>query len=411
MNVKLKRPKVGQSIKGNRMLREMAMTIVATTISIVLTFGTGMWIDKRKEKQDGRQMAMMVVSDIDMNVEFFQELARDEERQYELTRYVERHMDQIEQISSDTILEVWSYLTEGDIYSPDESKERIFNSSQQTWKNIDNAQFINIVQAFYQSRRLYDEHFEREMGWRAPVSREDFYRLMTSEASWDIGELIDLLKELIPTRPVQVYLEFSNNRSRTIYNAANSWQQMSDQCKFIMSITDDELQEYLNKQKRSGSPVTERQLIGTWTARASLDNREESIEFRRDHTFVHRVDQYRSKDIFTGRIIIRRTMEGTWRLKGDSLFRDYDSDSYALDRNDVQCTEDMKDSLEKLITEYTEIINKRNEQEKQQGLTGQQRSNTAFIDRSGRKIELGKTTLDEDGNEELSTSYMVKAQK
>lgn len=406
MNVKLEVPKVGKSIKGNTMLRKMAMTIVATTVSIVLTFGTGMWIDNRKEKQDGRQMAMMVVSDMDMNVEFFQELARNEERQYELVRYVERHMDQIEQISPDTIQEVWNYLTEGDIYSPDESKERIFNSSQQTWKNIDNAQFINIVQAFYQSRRLYDEHFEREIHWRAPVSREDLYKLMTSETGWGTKVLIGHLKELIPTRQVQVYLEYSNNRSKNIYSAANSWQQMSDQCKFIMSITDDELQEYINKQKRSGSPVTERQLIGTWTARASLD-RDEYIEFRRNHTLIHRVDQYLTEGIFTGQILIRRTLEGTWRLEGDSLFRNYDSDSYVLNMNDVQCAEDMKDSLENLIAKYTEKLNKLNEQKKQQGK--RRSAKTAFIDQSGRKIELGETTLDDDGKEVLSTSYMVKA--
>ena len=136
-------------------VREMTMTIIATTISIVLTFGTAMWLERKQKLENGRQMAMMVISDIDENIKFFNELAKQEKEHLEMASYVENHLDQINQIAYDTLSEVFRYLLEENIYTIDDSKERIFNSSQDTWKNIDNPMFISIVQSFYLERRQW----------------------------------------------------------------------------------------------------------------------------------------------------------------------------------------------------------------------------------------------------------------
>ena len=224
------------------------MTILATSISIVLTFGTGQWLDERKKKESGRQMAMMVISDIDENVAAFKELAESEEKLFEMAKYVEQHLDEINQLSKDTLLDVWNYIIDGDIYMIDDSKERIFNSSQDTWKNIDNALFINIVQSFYQERRIYDEQFKDDVAFRFPLSGEEEYSRMVSTSHWGKEEIAAVLKELIPSRKVQLYFDYSPVRSRHMYSIVSQWQQKSDQLKFIMGITDEELQEYLNKQ-------------------------------------------------------------------------------------------------------------------------------------------------------------------
>ena len=43
----------------------MALTTVATTISIVLTFGTSAWLENREEEQVRRVLAMTIINDID----------------------------------------------------------------------------------------------------------------------------------------------------------------------------------------------------------------------------------------------------------------------------------------------------------------------------------------------------------
>ena len=65
MNVKFRMPKFGQMQGGKSMLRELLMTTLGTTISIVLTFGTAAWLEHRQQAKNRRQTAMMVLSNIE----------------------------------------------------------------------------------------------------------------------------------------------------------------------------------------------------------------------------------------------------------------------------------------------------------------------------------------------------------
>ena len=65
MNVKFKMPKFGRDQTGRGWLKELLMTFLGTTISIVLTFGTSAWLDHRQQIKNRRQTAMMVLSNIE----------------------------------------------------------------------------------------------------------------------------------------------------------------------------------------------------------------------------------------------------------------------------------------------------------------------------------------------------------
>ena len=351
-------------------------------------------------------MAMMVISDIDETIKDFYEYAKWEEKHLELAKYVENHLDQIDQFSVDTLDDMLNYLVEAEVYKIDESKERIFNSSPETWKNIDNPLFIKIVQSFYLERRMYDEKIDNNIIYRRPISTEENYQIMINADSWDIKEVVATLQMWIPTRKVQLYFDYSAYRSQELFYIAREWQQKSEQLKFIMGITDDELKEYLNKQNRTGEPVTDGQLLGTWTSTSAMGNIEESIEFRSDNSFVHNVVEYFNSPNFTGKVIITGTMKGTWHLDGDSLYRDYESNDWVLDRNNIEYSDNNKEFVEKEMFYYEEYLASMNGQLKENG--SKHRSNSAFIDSSGDKIELGKIIINEEGKEETSTSYMVR---
>lgn len=65
MNVKFKMPKFGRKLTGGSMMKELLLTILGTTISIVLTFGTAHYIEERQANQARRLMAMTIINDID----------------------------------------------------------------------------------------------------------------------------------------------------------------------------------------------------------------------------------------------------------------------------------------------------------------------------------------------------------
>lgn len=65
MNVKFKMPKFGRHLTVKGSLKELLMTFLGTTISIVLTFGTSALLDNHQKAAQQRQTAIMSVYDID----------------------------------------------------------------------------------------------------------------------------------------------------------------------------------------------------------------------------------------------------------------------------------------------------------------------------------------------------------
>ena len=102
MNVKFKMPKFGRKLTGGGMVKELLLTTLATTISIVLTFGTARFIEKRQAEQAQRQTAMMLIHDIDESVAVLESLAESEEKQKSAIQYVIDHYDQIDSLPKDT---------------------------------------------------------------------------------------------------------------------------------------------------------------------------------------------------------------------------------------------------------------------------------------------------------------------
>jgi len=73
MKINFRAFRLGKMKGGQSMLKEMAMTIIATTISIILTFGSSSIIEKRQKEKNRRQTVMMVIHDIEENVKQLKE--------------------------------------------------------------------------------------------------------------------------------------------------------------------------------------------------------------------------------------------------------------------------------------------------------------------------------------------------
>lgn len=412
MNVKFKMPKLGHNMTARGIAREIMMSTVATTISIILTFGTAYQVEKWQKRKAGRETAMMVIHDIDDNVRQLREVAKDEEKGYDLIQYALEHIDELNDFPNDTIEAIYVYLSEGYGYEFNDSEEKIFHSSQDSWKNIDNAQVIGIFEEFFQERHQYQTQFNSELVYKKPISREeeyDFYLASPSNSVYD--KLISLLSQKLKGKKTQLYLAYSISRQRTFISIANDWQRMSDQCKFAMGITDEELAAYIEKKNRTGRPIKEKELIDTWEEVASSEDAWESIEFKKDHTFTHLKGNKQSLAVFKGQIEHVLNMKGTWAVVGDSLIREYAKGSYyTLDTTHITYEEALADSVRNLIARFKEKLSRYNESNKDTSTMGR-RANAAFIDRSGNKIEMSKTKVNEDGKEEKYSSYMVRKRK
>jgi hypothetical protein len=81
MNAKFKMPKFGRDISGKGWFKELLLTFLGTTISIVLTFGTAQYFEQKQKNADARLLAMMVIHDMDNTVELLRRLAKEDAKE------------------------------------------------------------------------------------------------------------------------------------------------------------------------------------------------------------------------------------------------------------------------------------------------------------------------------------------
>jgi hypothetical protein len=410
MNIKFRMPKFQRMTTKGGVLREMTMTVIATTISIILTFGTAMWLEGRQKVKNGRQMAMMVIHDMDVNIQAFKDAARNEIAKGEFLSYMIAHADQVDTIAVDSLIKFWTFIATRESGIIEDSKEKIFNSSPETWKNIDNPTFIDIVQDFYVKRRVYYSYLEKDRAFIQPISEDELYQVMLNADDFFVPYDRAAVKQLLRDKRVALYTACWHGRQQFLDDAAADWQRMSDQCKFVMGITDAELEEYIKKQTRTGEPVRDRQLIGRWKGTSARGDNAEVFVFNKDHTFRHENVNSINNAFYTGRLIYKSCLTGRWHIVGDSLIREYDKDRhYDIDTTEMSCSEEMKDSVAHYLKTVREYVARYNEEAKDMDLG--RSAKKVSIDKSGNKIEIDYRTSDGQDNDGVPYQYLNRVKQ
>ena len=75
MNIKFKMPKFQRHLTNKAMWKELLLTFLGTTISIVLTFGTAHLLDVRQRVKDRKMSALMVTGNVERFARVLDDLA------------------------------------------------------------------------------------------------------------------------------------------------------------------------------------------------------------------------------------------------------------------------------------------------------------------------------------------------
>ena len=224
MNVKVRMPKFGISKKPNAQrgwVKELLLTILATSISIVLTFGTAYLIEHHQKMAARHQMAMMIIHDIDESIKQMEIVDS------MITDYSNLQLEIADGKYSNSIKMVIAELLQKDPSQVKftETTERIFTSNVDTWSTIGKADFIDNVSRCYITRAQFKNEiidaFHKEQ-W-------------INESELKIKELDDLLE--IDALFYMYYASNMINRMK-IANKLN---------KQIMGISDKDLEKFTTK--------------------------------------------------------------------------------------------------------------------------------------------------------------------
>ena len=148
MNIKLHTPKSLKMGSGMSSMKQFLLSILATTVSIVLTFGTAAYLDNKKKEKDKREIVMMVMYDMYGSLQTMKEAEAITHQLLDI---------QIKIAEDTTKFETLRYQGLAQIPMADytESTERIFSTSIETINTVGNVLFTEKVSEFYQMRKQF----------------------------------------------------------------------------------------------------------------------------------------------------------------------------------------------------------------------------------------------------------------
>ena len=152
MNIKLHIPKSLKAGSGLATLKQFIMSIVATSISIILTFGTAYFVDKNKKEKEKLEIAKMIIYDMDQTIKkiecndsAFNEVCR---MQLQVAQQPECFDSLRGQLFSLGGIAMTKFS---------ETTEKVFSNSIETINTIGNANFVDVVTKFYINRQSYKD--------------------------------------------------------------------------------------------------------------------------------------------------------------------------------------------------------------------------------------------------------------
>ncbi len=197
-------------------LRDFLMSLAATTVSIILTFGTTAIIDHKKQREEKREMALMIMFDMRESLDNIRQIDSDLKDLFDIQVDVLAHPGKLERSYYDMATRVpfASYTT---------TTENIFRSSIETIQTLGSILFIQTVSSFYDMRSQYK------------VQIVDSFQADADAALTRYEGLRDLR--------ISNYIFLSETY-------LNSMDRGYEQCKMLMKVSEKDLDAFSRQQKQ-----------------------------------------------------------------------------------------------------------------------------------------------------------------
>ncbi len=194
--------------------KQFFLSLLATTISIVLTFGTSAIIEHHKKEKAKKEMVMMIIYDFDKTIEQIQRAEAGFHQASERQQLIAIHPEYYDSLH----LQFTDAITASQMDFPETTKN-IFSSNIETFNTLGNVNFVHEVSCFYSMRDHYREQVLDEV--MNTVYETPFTESIENLFQFDFPDCYYMTK---------VYL--------------GSMQKSRDLCMKMMKISEEEMKEF-----------------------------------------------------------------------------------------------------------------------------------------------------------------------
>lgn len=329
--------------------KDILMSIIGTTISIALTFGTSSLIDHYQEKKARKLFAMTIIHEIDQDIEQVRKYAKGELELWQLNRYFWQNNYQFDKYPKDSLVMFYNLL-DPDNEFPEfvKSNEQIFNSTQTTWSTIDNNIFLSNIQNYYKLRSKLESRIKEDSCFSPYLTYAQYRRKDTIINGLIVSEDISkTIKRLYQPPSIVVKMVSQPYKRLMAYNQLLQYQSINEENKILMGISDKDLEEFALRTADARN-VSESDMVGSWIGKtytlfpSSVNDAQNVFTFNKDNTLIVHGNKKMGKiqGSAMGSIIVYYSITGDWKIQNDSLVMTFSDDKLEMriDDNDFYYT-------------------------------------------------------------------------
>ena len=224
----------------------MLSCTLGTIIGIVLTFGTSAWVDYREKQETGRTAALMVIHNLDSFCDELDETVNNLQPVDSICTKMLAAKDRLETVSEDTLqMFVLSFFSH-QFYTYDQIAENIFSSNIETWKSIDNRDFIELVGNCFSAKRLMVKFLERLEAEKNDLN--DLFLKTIVYADKPAESVHEKAATILRSATFCTYIEKHHSYYLgAIKQGLTLLREQTNKCKQMMNVTDEELLQFCDK--------------------------------------------------------------------------------------------------------------------------------------------------------------------
>ena len=347
--------------------------VLATAIGVGLTFEVNNRVSHHKQQQAQRQAAMMAIYDVDEIIRQFIVSKQRDDAFFRVAMYLYTHQDRLETVAMDSLWMAAEYIVLTHEFTPDwadDSTEKVFSGNMDAFQNLADITFYDNVQECYHLRRDLLRQLDNSPSFRRPVPEEFVleYRKHLSAADLDDTGMMKqksmagLMRQLFRKPEVSLYLQKYLTRDRHYQDFINKLIYINQENKFIMNVSDEDMQQYVEQHINKTRPAKPKLLLGQWEMRR--DNQKKIYVLDKDQTVTSTVSMdykigIRAEEGGVNVPVmapLTYSVEGTWSLDGDSLRLAFDPQSLRILSFDIDLTNLPSDDGEADIQHYEQMV-------------------------------------------------------
>ena len=206
-------------------MKQFLLSLLATTVSIALTFGTAAVIDHHKKQSEKREIVLMVMYDMYHSLQLVEtaDSMLHQSMQLQLMMTADTSLYETKRYQMLHLAPKLDYA---------ETAERIFSSSIETINTVGNVLFTENVAEFYQTRKYYKTAI--------------------------CDSIADRIYLEMPFRTLKGSLNFDYSWEALLSGKILwSMRQLFIQCKQMMNISDEELEAYRREREQMDKGLSE----------------------------------------------------------------------------------------------------------------------------------------------------------